>query len=283
MRDDLPNCTVTFLFTDVEGPTKLLHSLGAEAYAESLAEHRRVIREACAAEGGSRSTRRETRSSSRSRRRLALLLQRPRSPSRWPPPDPRPRRPPHWNAARHQGGLRRRRRASCRPHRRCRPRRAGARRRLDGHARRSRRAGRPRRARLLKDLATAERVYHLGDGEFPPLKSLYRSNLPLTATRLIGRKKELADVLQALSWRTSRSSSPSWGEKPSPDRSSSRRSTGRDATLPNDSTGWLPRGALGGSVVDNTHLVVDLDGLEATLFRGERILFRAPVGVGQPA
>ena len=52
MRSDLPTGTVTFLFTDVEGSTKLLHELGAEAYAEALAEHRRVIREACAAEGG---------------------------------------------------------------------------------------------------------------------------------------------------------------------------------------------------------------------------------------
>ena len=52
VRADLPSGTVTFLFTDVEGSTKLLHELGAEAYAEALAEHRRVIREACAAEGG---------------------------------------------------------------------------------------------------------------------------------------------------------------------------------------------------------------------------------------
>jgi class 3 adenylate cyclase len=52
MRDDLPTGTVTFLFTDVEGSTKLLQSLGAEAYAEALAEHRRVIREACAAQSG---------------------------------------------------------------------------------------------------------------------------------------------------------------------------------------------------------------------------------------
>ena len=52
MRPELPTGTVTFLFTDVEGSTKLLHELGAEAYAEVLAEHRRVIREACAAEGG---------------------------------------------------------------------------------------------------------------------------------------------------------------------------------------------------------------------------------------
>jgi class 3 adenylate cyclase len=52
VRDDLPTGTVTFLFTDVEGSTKLLHALGAEGYAAALAEHRRVIREACAAERG---------------------------------------------------------------------------------------------------------------------------------------------------------------------------------------------------------------------------------------
>ena len=45
-RDNLPSGTVTFLFTDIEGSTKLLHELGAEAYAEALAEHRRVLREA---------------------------------------------------------------------------------------------------------------------------------------------------------------------------------------------------------------------------------------------
>jgi class 3 adenylate cyclase len=48
MRRDLPSGTVTFLFTDVEGSTRLLHKLGAEAYAGALAEHRRLIREACA-------------------------------------------------------------------------------------------------------------------------------------------------------------------------------------------------------------------------------------------
>ena len=52
MRRDLPTGTVTFLFTDVEGSTGLLHELGAEAYAEALAEHRRILREAFRAHGG---------------------------------------------------------------------------------------------------------------------------------------------------------------------------------------------------------------------------------------
>ena len=52
MRTDLPAGTVTFLFTDVEGSTRLLHSLGAESYADALAEHRGIIRSACTAEGG---------------------------------------------------------------------------------------------------------------------------------------------------------------------------------------------------------------------------------------
>ncbi len=52
MRPDLPTGTATFLFTDVEGSTKLLHELGAEAYAQALAEHRRVMREICAEHGG---------------------------------------------------------------------------------------------------------------------------------------------------------------------------------------------------------------------------------------
>ena len=47
MRRELPTGTVTFLFTDVEGSTRLLHELGTASYAEALAEHRRVIREAC--------------------------------------------------------------------------------------------------------------------------------------------------------------------------------------------------------------------------------------------
>src|SRR5919199_446164 len=48
---ELPTGTVTFLFTDIEGSTKLLHELG-DAYADALAEHRRLLREAFARHGG---------------------------------------------------------------------------------------------------------------------------------------------------------------------------------------------------------------------------------------
>jgi class 3 adenylate cyclase len=41
----LPSGTVTLLFTDIEGSTRLLHELG-ERYMEVLAEHRRVLRDA---------------------------------------------------------------------------------------------------------------------------------------------------------------------------------------------------------------------------------------------
>ena len=49
---ELPSGTVTLLFTDIEGSTRLLQELGTERYADALAEHRRRIREAFGAHGG---------------------------------------------------------------------------------------------------------------------------------------------------------------------------------------------------------------------------------------
>ncbi|MDQ3319895.1 MAG: hypothetical protein M3515_06595, partial [Actinomycetota bacterium] len=51
-RHDLPSGTVTFLFTDIEGSTRLLHELGAERYEVALADHRRIVREAFTGHGG---------------------------------------------------------------------------------------------------------------------------------------------------------------------------------------------------------------------------------------
>lgn len=52
MRAGLPTGTVTFLFTDIEGSTRLLDELGEQGYVEALAEHRRLLREAFGAHGG---------------------------------------------------------------------------------------------------------------------------------------------------------------------------------------------------------------------------------------
>jgi class 3 adenylate cyclase len=48
---ELPTGTVTFLFTDIEGSTGLLHDLG-ERYSERLERHNALLREAWAARGG---------------------------------------------------------------------------------------------------------------------------------------------------------------------------------------------------------------------------------------
>jgi class 3 adenylate cyclase len=46
-----PTGTVTFLFTDIEGSTKLLHQLG-DGYGVVVADHRRILRETLGGAGG---------------------------------------------------------------------------------------------------------------------------------------------------------------------------------------------------------------------------------------
>ena len=43
-----PSGTLTLVFTDIEGSTRLLEELGTDAYRQALGEHRRVAREAFA-------------------------------------------------------------------------------------------------------------------------------------------------------------------------------------------------------------------------------------------
>jgi len=56
----------------------------------------------------------------------------------------------------------------------------------------------------------------------------------------------------------------------------------RLAVLPNGTSGWVPREALGGLTAVHTHLVVDLGERKATLVRDGRVVLRAPVGIGMP-
>jgi class 3 adenylate cyclase len=49
---NLPGGTVTFVFTDIEGSTKLLQELGDEGYGQVSGDHRRLVRETFGGRGG---------------------------------------------------------------------------------------------------------------------------------------------------------------------------------------------------------------------------------------
>ncbi|MDQ3380922.1 MAG: adenylate/guanylate cyclase domain-containing protein [Actinomycetota bacterium] len=197
MRSDLPSGTVTFLFTDVEGSTKLLHELGAEGYAGALAEHRRVLREAFQAHKGVEV---DTQGD-------AFFVAFPTAPGALAAVR-------EMLAGLASGSIRVRmglhtgtpflaeegyvgpdvnraaRIAAC------------------GHGGQvlvSASTAQLVELELtdlgehrLKDLSAPERIFQLGDGEFPALKSLYRTNLPVPATTFLGREGELAEVLSLL-------------------------------------------------------------------------------------
>ena len=198
MRSDLPTGTVTLLFTDVEGSTKLLRELGADAYADALADHRRIVRETCTAEGGVEV---DTQGD-------AFFLAFPSAPRATAAaqaitaalaPGPISLRiglhtgtplvtdegyvgdDVHFAArvaaAGHGGQILLSR---------------SARELLDGPSVSD--LGEHR----LKDIEGAVSIYQLGDKTFPPLKTISNTNLPRPASSFIGREVELAEVLARL-------------------------------------------------------------------------------------
>jgi predicted ATPase/class 3 adenylate cyclase len=50
----------------------------------------------------------------------------------------------------------------------------------------------------LKDLTEAERLYQVGEGDFPPLRTLDATNLPVAASPILGREQEIGEVLDLL-------------------------------------------------------------------------------------
>ena len=188
----LPTGTVTFLFTDIEGSTRLLRELG-EKYAEVLREHRQTLREAFARHGGVEvDTQGDAFFFAFARASDALAAA--REAQHGPDGPIRMRIGLHTGeplvtdegyvgidvhraariAAVGHGGQVLISRSTCDL--------VGA----DG----LRYLGDHR----LKDLTAPERIYQLGDGDFPPLRSLNATNLPVASNPLVGRVRELAEL-----------------------------------------------------------------------------------------
>jgi len=197
LRRDFPSGTVTFLFTDVEGSTELLHELGADAYAGALAEHRRFLREAFERHGGVEV---DTQGD-------AFFVAFPTAPGALAAARDatealaatavRVRIGVHTGTplVTEEGYV------GIDVHRAARIAAAGH----GGQVLVSASTAVLADAELrdlgehrFKDLQAAERVYQLGDGEFPPLRSLYRTNLPVPSTPFLGRERELGEVVELL-------------------------------------------------------------------------------------
>ena len=203
MRSDLPTGTVTFLFTDVEGSTSLLRDLGAEAYADALAKHRRIVREACEAERGVEV---DTQGD-------AFFFAFPTAPGALAAASSFTVSLETSGQIRVRVGIH-----TGTPlvgdegyighdvHRAARIAASGH----GGQVLVSASTASLVETELtdlgehrFKDLSARERVFQLGDLEFPKLKSLYQTNLPVPATPFLGRERELGDVVSLLGGMTS--------------------------------------------------------------------------------
>ena len=197
MRADLPKGTVTFVFTDVESSTRLLHELGEEAYAAALAEHRRLIRAACASEGGIEVDTQGDAFFFAFPTALGALAATSAFTEALASGPIRVRVGQHTGTPllTEEGDV------GSDVHR-------AARIAAVGHggqvlvsastAPLVEESLRDLGEHRLKDLSAPERIRQLGDGDFPPLKTLYRTNLPVPATPFLGREAELAAVVELL-------------------------------------------------------------------------------------
>jgi predicted ATPase len=188
---ELPDGTVTFLFTDIEGSTQLLRELGAERYADALAEHRRVLRDAFGRHGGVEV---DTQGD-------ALFVAFPTAPGALSAAGQAqaalavPVRmgihtgTPLLTGEGYVGGdVHRAARIAAAGH--------GGQVVVSASTAALVDAGQLRDLgeHRLKDLSMPERLFQLGGGQFPPLRTLYRTNLPIPASPFLGRVEELAQI-----------------------------------------------------------------------------------------
>jgi predicted ATPase len=193
---ELPTGTVTFLFTDIEGSTRLLHERG-DAYAEVLAEHRHVLRDAFVRHGGVEvDTQGDAFFVAFERASDALAAARDAQSKLTGPIRVRVGIHTGEPLVTEKGYV------GIDVHRASRIAAAGhggqilvsqSTRELVGTAE-LHDLGEHR----LKDLTAPERIYQLGDDAFPPLKTLYQTNLPIQPMPLVGRKRELAEIIGLL-------------------------------------------------------------------------------------
>jgi predicted ATPase/class 3 adenylate cyclase len=196
---DLPGGKVTFLFTDIEGSTRLLDELGDHSYVEVLAAHRRTLREAFTRHGGVEV---DTQGDSffvafaHAHDALAAAAEAQATLEGGPV---RVRMGVHTGepqvTAEGYVGID--------VHRAARVMAAGhggqvliseSTRTLAGSKFVLRDLG-PHR---LKDVTAPQRLFQLGDAEFPPLKTLNATNLPVASSPLIGRERELEELVGLL-------------------------------------------------------------------------------------
>jgi predicted ATPase len=193
-----PTGTVTFLFTDIEGSTRLLHELG-DRYTDVLAEHRRLLREAFARQGGvevdtqgdaffvafARATD-AAAAAAAAQEALAGGVVRVRMGLHTG--EPTVTEEGYVGMVVHHGA-----RIMSAGH--------GGQVLMSQTTRDLLDAGfevRDLGEHRLKDLSAPQRLYQLGEGEFPQLKTLHQTNLPIQATPLIGRERELEEVATCL-------------------------------------------------------------------------------------
>jgi predicted ATPase len=197
MRSDLPSGTVTFLFTDIEGSTKVLHELGAEAYSNALAEHRRLLREAIARHEGVEV---DTQGD-------AFFFAFPTAPGALQAAE-------EGRAALMSGPIRVRMGLHTgRPHVSDEGYvgadvHLGARIAAAGHGGQVLLSGPTKELtdlpvldlgeHRLKDFAEPVWIYQLGTERFPPLKTISNTNLPRPASSFVGREREVSEVVALL-------------------------------------------------------------------------------------
>jgi len=194
---ELPTGTVTFLFTDVEGSTRLLHELG-DGYADALSEHRKALRECFCRHGGVEvDTQGDAFFVAFARASDALAAAADGAAALEPGPI-RVRMGVHTGepVVTDEGyvglDVHRAARIASAGH--------GGQILVSQSTRDLTDAGglRDLGDHRLKDLTAPERIYQLGEDDFPPLKSLSQTNLPVQPTALIGRERELPEVIRLL-------------------------------------------------------------------------------------